>query len=78
VIGAGQAELSATHGLRSAGLEPGAGFVVLDGAKGPGGARQHLWPTLQVDGARRISDLPGGRPHRVTRNCRCPVPHSLP
>jgi cation diffusion facilitator CzcD-associated flavoprotein CzcO len=60
VIGAGQAGLSAAHGLRSAGLEPGARFVVLDGEEGPGGAWQHRWPMLRVDGAHRISDLPEG------------------
>jgi Pyridine nucleotide-disulphide oxidoreductase len=59
VIGAGQAGLSAAYGLRHAGLEPGAGFVVLDGEDGPGGAWRHRWPTLRVDGAHRISDLPG-------------------
>jgi hypothetical protein len=59
VIGAGQAGLSAAYGLRRAGLEPGPGFVVLDGEDGPGGAWQHRWPTLRVDGAHRISDLPG-------------------
>jgi thioredoxin reductase len=59
VIGAGQAGLSAAYGLRRAGLEPGAGFVVLDGEDGPGGAWRHRWPTLRVDAAHRINDLPG-------------------
>ncbi|MFC4951111.1 NAD(P)-binding domain-containing protein [Pseudonocardia sp. GCM10023141] len=59
VVGAGQAGLSAAYGLRRAGLEPGAGFVVLDGEDGPGGAWRHRWPTLRVDDAHRISDLPG-------------------
>lgn len=59
VIGAGQAGLSAAYGLRRAGLEPGAGFVVLDGEDGPGGAWRHRWPTLRVDDAHRIHDLPG-------------------
>jgi NADPH-dependent 2,4-dienoyl-CoA reductase/sulfur reductase-like enzyme len=59
VIGAGQAGLSAAYGLRRAGLEPGRGFVVLDGEDGPGGAWRHRWPTLRVDRAHRISDLPG-------------------
>lgn len=59
VIGAGQAGLSAAHGLRRAGLEPGAGFVVLDGEDGPGGAWRHRWPTLRVDTTHRIHDLPG-------------------
>ncbi|WP_219413970.1 FAD-dependent oxidoreductase [Pseudonocardia nigra] len=59
VIGAGQAGLSAAYGLRRAGLEPGADFVVLDREDGPGGAWRHRWPTLRVDDAHRISDLPG-------------------
>ncbi|MHA6793101.1 flavin-containing monooxygenase [Pseudonocardia bannensis] len=59
VIGAGQAGLSAAYGLRRGGLEPGPGFVVLDGEVGPGGAWRHRWPTLRVDGAHRIHDLPG-------------------
>jgi thioredoxin reductase len=59
VIGAGQAGLSAGYGLRRAGLEPGPGFVVLDGEDGPGGAWRHRWPTLRVDRTHRISDLPG-------------------
>jgi thioredoxin reductase len=59
VIGAGQAGLSAAYGLRRSGLEPGAGFVVLDGEDGPGGAWRHRWPTLRVDTAHRINDLPG-------------------
>ncbi|OLT05822.1 pyridine nucleotide-disulfide oxidoreductase [Pseudonocardia sp. CNS-004] len=59
VIGAGQAGLSAAYGLRRAGLEPGPGFVVLDGDDGPGGAWQHRWRTLRVDRAHRIASLPG-------------------
>ncbi|NMH99533.1 NAD(P)-binding domain-containing protein [Pseudonocardia acidicola] len=59
IIGAGQAGLSAAYGLRRAGLEPGSGFVVLDGEDGPGGAWRHRWPTLRVDDAHRIHDLPG-------------------
>jgi hypothetical protein len=59
VIGAGQAGLSAGYGLRRAGFEPGAGFVVLDGEDGPGGAWRHRWPTMRVDDAHRINDLPG-------------------
>ncbi|MDN5747274.1 MAG: NAD(P)/FAD-dependent oxidoreductase [Pseudonocardia sp.] len=55
VIGAGQAGLSAASGLRRAGAD----FVVLDGEDGPGGAWRHRWPTLRVDGAHRIHDLPG-------------------
>ena len=59
VIGAGQAGLSAAYGLCRAGLVPGPGFVVLDAEDGPGGAWRHRWPSLRVDRAHRISDLPG-------------------
>lgn len=55
VIGAGQAGLSAASGLAKAGAD----FIVLDGEDGPGGAWRHRWPTLRVDDAHRISDLPG-------------------
>ncbi|QJY44542.1 flavin-containing monooxygenase [Pseudonocardia broussonetiae] len=55
VIGAGQAGLSAASGLARAGAD----FVVLDGEDGPGGAWRHRWPTLRVDDAHRIHDLPG-------------------
>lgn len=76
VIGAGQAGLSAAYGLRRAGLEPGAGFVVLDGEDGPGGAWRHRWPTLRVDDAHRINDLPGMAfaPADVTRPANEVVP----
>jgi cation diffusion facilitator CzcD-associated flavoprotein CzcO len=59
VIGAGQAGLSAAYGLRRAGLEPRAGFVVLDGEVGPGGAWRHRWQTLRIDKVHGIKDLPG-------------------
>ena len=55
VVGAGQAGLSAASGLARAGAD----FVVLDGEGGPGGAWRHRWPTLRVDDAHRIHDLPG-------------------
>ncbi len=55
VVGAGQAGLSAASGLARAGAD----FVVLDGEDGPGGAWRHRWPTLRVDDAHRIHDLPG-------------------
>lgn len=65
VIGAGQAGLSAASGLVRAGVD----HVVLDGEDGPGGAWRHRWPTLRVDGAHRIHDLPGlaFAPDDVTR-----------
>jgi thioredoxin reductase len=55
VVGAGQAGLSAASGLARAGAD----VVVLDGEDGPGGAWRHRWPTLRVDDAHRIHDLPG-------------------
>lgn len=59
VIGAGQAGLSAGYHLRRTGFTPGAGFVILDGDDGPGGAWQHRWPTLLLDRVHGIHDLPG-------------------
>ncbi|MBN9735383.1 flavin-containing monooxygenase [Pseudonocardia sp. Ae707_Ps1] len=76
VIGAGQAGLSAAAGLRRGGLEPGPGFVVLDGEDGPGGAWRHRWPTLRmrtvngihdVAGVRSGFDDPGADPDRPAR-----------
>lgn len=59
VIGAGQAGLSSAYFLRRAGFEPGAGHVVLDGDRAPGGAWQHRWPTLRMETVNGIFDLPG-------------------
>ncbi len=59
VIGAGQAGLSTAWALRRQGLEPGSGFVVLDADEAPGGAWQHRWPSLTLDGTHRVHDLPG-------------------
>ncbi|MEQ3554121.1 NAD(P)-binding domain-containing protein [Pseudonocardia nematodicida] len=59
VIGAGQAGLSAAAGLRRGGLEPGPGFVVLDGENGPGGAWRHRWPTLRMRTVNGIHDVAG-------------------
>ncbi|PRX47180.1 cation diffusion facilitator CzcD-associated flavoprotein CzcO [Prauserella shujinwangii] len=59
VIGAGQAGLSAAWFLRRAGLAGGSGFVVLDHAKGPGGAWQYRWPSLRLGRVHGIHDLPG-------------------
>ncbi|WP_224391494.1 NAD(P)/FAD-dependent oxidoreductase [Pseudonocardia sp. ICBG1293] len=61
VIGAGQAGLSAAAGLRRGGLEPGPGFVVLDGEDGPGGAWRHRWPTLRMRTVNGIHDVAGVR-----------------
>jgi len=59
VIGAGQAGLSAAYFLRRAGFEPGTGYVVLDGADGPGGAWQYRWRTLSLADVHGIYQLPG-------------------
>ena len=61
VVGAGQAGLSVAWHLRRLGLEPGAGFVVLDRGPDAGGAWQFRWEALRLDKAHRVSDLPGMR-----------------
>ncbi len=58
VIGAGQAGLSAAYYLRSRGLIPESGFVVLDANDGPGGAWRHRWDSLTLGSAHGIHDLP--------------------
>ncbi|MGW6375640.1 NAD(P)-binding domain-containing protein [Rhodococcus sp. NPDC055112] len=59
VVGAGQAGLSAGYYLRRFGLEPGAGFVILDHSPGAGGAWQFRWPSLTLSTVNRVHDLPG-------------------
>jgi len=59
VIGAGQAGLSAAYFLRRAGFQPGPGYMVLDGADGPGGAWQYRWRTLSLADVHGIYQLPG-------------------
>ncbi|OZE87544.1 pyridine nucleotide-disulfide oxidoreductase [Rhodococcus sp. 15-649-2-2] len=59
VIGAGQAGLSAGYHLHRAGLDAGAGFVMLDSAPGPGGAWQFRWPSLTLSTVNGVHDLPG-------------------
>ena len=59
VVGAGQAGLSTAYHLQRRGLEPGTGFVLLDANAGPGGAWRHRWPSLTLDRAHRVHDLPG-------------------
>ncbi len=59
VVGAGQAGLSTAYHLRRRGLDPEAGYVVLDANAGPGGAWQHRWPSLTLGAAHRVHDLPG-------------------
>ncbi|RSN06670.1 pyridine nucleotide-disulfide oxidoreductase [Nonomuraea sp. WAC 01424] len=55
VIGAGQAGLSSAYFLRRFGIEP----LVLDAARGPGGAWRHRSPSLTMDKVHGIFDLPG-------------------
>jgi cation diffusion facilitator CzcD-associated flavoprotein CzcO len=59
VVGAGQAGLAGAYGLLRQGLEPDAGFVVLDGEPAPGGAWRHRWPSLRVGTTHAVHDLPG-------------------
>ncbi|WP_342016357.1 NAD(P)-binding domain-containing protein [Devosia soli] len=59
IIGAGQAGLSSAYHLKSLGLTPGRGFVVLDQAPQPGGAWQYRWPSLTLSTVNRVHDLPG-------------------
>jgi putative flavoprotein involved in K+ transport len=59
VIGAGQAGLATAYYLRRAGLAPGTGYVVLDANATPGGAWQHLWPSLRLFSPAEYSSLPG-------------------
>ena len=59
VIGAGQGGLAAAHFLDRAGLQPGRGYVVLDGDDAPGGAWRHRWPTLTMSRVNGVHDLPG-------------------
>ena len=59
VIGAGQAGLSAAHGLLRKGLKPGVDFLVLDSERGPGGAWRHRWDSLTLGKTHSIYDLPG-------------------
>lgn len=59
VIGAGQAGLSAAYHLRRRGLRPGRDFLIVDHARGPGGAWQFRWPSLTLTTVNRVHDLPG-------------------
>lgn len=59
VVGAGQAGLSSGYHLRRLGLEPGRGFFIFDQSPEPGGAWQFRWPSLTLETANRIHDLPG-------------------
>jgi len=59
VIGAGQAGLATAYYLRRAGFAPHTGYVVLDANEHPGGAWQHLWPSLRLFSPAEYSSLPG-------------------
>lgn len=59
IIGGGQAGLSAAYHLQRHGLQPWTAFVILDANRAPGGAWQHRWPSLTLDGVHGIHDLPG-------------------
>ena len=59
VVGAGQAGLATGFYLRRAGLVPGSDFVVLDANEHPGGAWQHMWPSLHLFSPAGFSSLPG-------------------
>lgn len=59
VIGAGQAGLSSAYSLRSLGMAPGKGYIVLDKSPEAGGAWQYRWPSLTLSTVNRVHDLPG-------------------
>src|SRR4028118_119263 len=59
VIGAGQAGLSSAYHLKKRGLEPGRGFVVLDGSPRAGGAWQFRWPSLKLSTVNGTYTPPG-------------------
>lgn len=61
IIGAGQAGLAVAYHLERAGLAPAIDFIVLDRDPDAGGAWQHRWPSLRLDDAHRVGDLPGMR-----------------
>jgi len=59
VIGAGQAGLAVAYYLRRAGFAPHLDVVVLDANERPGGAWQHLWPSMRLFSPPAFSSLPG-------------------
>ncbi|MEW1955469.1 ArsO family NAD(P)H-dependent flavin-containing monooxygenase [Terrabacter sp. NPDC080008] len=59
VVGAGQAGLAVGYHLRRAGLLAGSDYVLLDAEEGPGGAWQHVWPSLRLFSPPGFSSLPG-------------------
>lgn len=59
VVGAGQAGLAVAYYLRRAGFVPHRDVVVLDANERPGGAWQHLWPSMRLFSPPAFSSLPG-------------------
>ena len=59
VIGAGQSGLAVAYYLRRAGFAPHRAVVVLDANERPGGAWQHLWPSMRLFSPPSFSSLPG-------------------
>lgn len=59
VVGAGQAGLAVGYHLRRAGLVAHADYVLLDADDRPGGAWQHVWPSLRLFSPPGFSSLPG-------------------
>jgi putative flavoprotein involved in K+ transport len=59
VIGAGQAGLAVAYHLRRAGFVGHRDVVVLDANERPGGAWQHLWPSMRLFSPPAFSSLPG-------------------
>ena len=59
VIGAGQSGLAVAYHLRRAGFAPHRDVVVLDADERPGGAWQHLWPSMRLFSPPSFSSLPG-------------------
>ncbi|SDR98209.1 putative flavoprotein involved in K+ transport [Brevibacterium sandarakinum] len=55
VVGGGQSGLAVGYYLRRAGLS----FVILDKQHQPGGAWQHVWPSLRLFSPAQYSSLPG-------------------
>ena len=59
VVGGGQAGLAVAYYLRRAGFAPHRDVVVLDANQRPGGAWQHLWPSMRLFSPPAYSSLPG-------------------
>src|SRR4051794_6714175 len=76
VVGAGQAGLSTAWALQRQGFAPHDDFVVLDAGARPGGAWQHRWASMKLNGTHRVHDLPGlpFAPDDDTRPARDAVP----